>query len=302
MANPQLPRSLVITVIWTLGLLLLGSVVHATESSLACPDWPTCFGTMMPEMKGGVFWEHLHRLVAGGLILVFSATAYLGWKEGVRYRWMWKAMLAGIGLLLIQAVLGGITVLLRLPAAVSSAHLGLAFLFLALATVLAVASRPGWAPAAGINPEVGASLSRGTLMIIALAFIQSLVGAVVRHTDAGMACPDVPFCLGALVPPLDHPLVALHFSHRVLGVVLLGSVLWLGHVAFRRSGSPKVRLLGVAVALVAGGQLLLGFFSVYSRLAVAPVSLHTLFAAVLLVLLVSIATMTWVPGGEEGVG
>jgi cytochrome c oxidase assembly protein subunit 15 len=118
-------------------------------------------------------------------------------------------------------------------------------------------------------------------MIIALAFIQSLVGAVVRHTDAGMACPDVPFCLGALVPPLDHPLVALHFSHRVLGVVLLGSVLWLGHVAFRRSGSPKVRLLGVAVA---------------------PVSLHTLFAAVLLVLLVSIATMTWVPGGEEGVG
>mgnify|MGYP003720487433 CR=1 FL=1 len=41
-------------------MLFLGSVVHATGSSLACPDWPTCFGTMFPEMTGGVFWEHLH--------------------------------------------------------------------------------------------------------------------------------------------------------------------------------------------------------------------------------------------------
>ena len=55
-------RGFYITTVWTLGLLFLGSVVHATESSLACPDWPTCYGTMVPEMTGGVFWEHLHRL------------------------------------------------------------------------------------------------------------------------------------------------------------------------------------------------------------------------------------------------
>jgi hypothetical protein len=52
-------RAFTVTVIWTLLLLYLGSVVHATESSLACPDWPTCNGTMFPEMSGGIFWEHM---------------------------------------------------------------------------------------------------------------------------------------------------------------------------------------------------------------------------------------------------
>jgi len=302
MKQSQHPRAFLVTVLWTLGLLYLGSVVHATGSSLACPDWPTCFGTMVPEMTGGVFWEHLHRLVAGGLILIFSAATYLAFRETPRFRWVKGWALAGIGLLLVQAVLGGITVLFRLPDAVSTSHLGLAFLFLALATILFTVTAPSWEEGVGPDPTAKAPLRRAALVAAVLAFLQSLVGAAVRHTDAGVACPDVPLCLGAWIPPLQHPLVALHFFHRVLGVLLLGAVLLAGHLAFWKGASPRLRRLGVAASLVAATQVLLGFLSVYYRLAVIPVSLHTLLAATLLTLLATMATLTWAQGpwGEAG--
>lgn len=294
MNTPQHHRAFLISVFWTLGLLLLGSIVHATESSLACPDWPTCFGTMMPEMTGGVFWEHLHRLVAGGLILFFSGGFYLAWKEKA-CPWIVRGAGLGLVLLLIQAVLGGVTVLLRLPDAVSTSHLGLAFLFLGLTTVLAIQSSPKrGAKASWSRSEVRRRfLRRGAVPVTALAFGQSLVGAAVRHTDAGMACPDVPLCLGEWIPPFSHPLVVLHFAHRVLGLVLLGGVLWVGHVAFRKTRIPLFRGLGLAAALVATTQVLLGFLSVYFRLAVVPVSLHTLLAAILFTVLVTLTTMAW---------
>ena len=130
------PRAYAVTVIWTLGLLFLGSIVHATESSLACPDWPTCFGTMVPEMTGGVFWEHLHRLVAGGLVLMFALGTWLAKRETSERPWIFRASLAGVGLLLVQSVFGGLTVIYQLPDLVSTTHLSLAFIFLSLATIL----------------------------------------------------------------------------------------------------------------------------------------------------------------------
>jgi heme A synthase len=280
---------------WTLGLLFLGSVVHATESSLACPDWPTCFGTMMPEMTGGVFWEHLHRLVAGGLLLFFLGATYLTAREAPRFSWIRSAALAGVFLLIIQAVLGGLTVLMKLPDALSTSHLGLAFLFLGLATVLAVATSPSWDEGIGAPPPINRKLRRGGAAAALLVFVQSLVGAAVRHTDAGVACPDVPLCLGEWIPPLEHSLVVLHFGHRVLGMIALGAVLWVGHVAFWRSGSRVLKSLGSAAAVLGVGQVVLGFLSVYYQLAVTPVSLHTLLAATILTLLVALTTLTWAP-------
>ena len=299
MKKEQHPRAFLITVLWTLFLLFLGSVVHATESSLACPDWPTCFGTMVPEMTGGVFWEHLHRLVAGGLILFFAGGAYLAWREEPRFSWIRRWTVVGILLLLVQAVLGGITVLYGLPDAVSTSHLGLAFLFLALATVLYVASSPSWDRGVGPRRESRSLLRTSAILATALTFAQSLVGGAVRHTDAGVACPDVPLCLGQWVPPLENGMVALHFGHRVLGIALLGVILWAGHLAFWKSGSRRIRRLGVGVTVLALAQVLLGFLSVYYRLSVIPVSLHTLLAATLLTLLSALVVLTWAPEEVE---
>lgn len=284
------PRAFKTSVAWTLVLLYLGSVVHATESSLACPDWPTCFGTMVPEMTGGVFWEHLHRLVAGGLLLMWSLATWLAYRETPDRPWIFRASLAGLALLIVQSVFGGLTVIFRLPDLVSTTHLGLALLFLALATVLASVTA---GPPAVLSGAVARGLRRWGSVAAVTVFVQCVLGGLVRHMDAGMACPDAPLCLGSVVPPLDNALVAIHFLHRALGVLAAVIVIALAAWAGRASRSHAARSWTAWAAVLVLLQVAIGFISVLSALAVVPVSLHTLLAASLLAVLAHVTTLGW---------
>ena len=288
-------RAFTVTVIWTLILLFLGSVVHATESSLACPDWPTCFGTMVPEMSGGVFWEHLHRLVAGGLLLMWVLTTWLVRKETKDDPWVFKACILGIVLLLIQSAFGGLTVLYQLPDLVSTTHLSLALLFLGLATALA--SWSSWSRGVDhVSAETAAGVRKWGGAAAVLVFVQCVLGGLVRHMDAGMACPDAPLSLGAVVPPLDNALIAVHFTHRVIGILAAVAVVGLAAWAMRADAPKAVRSWASWAAVLTLVQVGLGFVSVLTTLAVVPVSLHTLVAASLLATLVHVATLGWVDG------
>jgi len=278
------------TLVWTLALLLLGSIVHATESSLACPDWPTCFGTMTPEMTGGVFWEHLHRLWAGGLVLLFVVATVALWRQAPPGSSLRRTALAGIALLLIQSVLGGLTVIYRLPDAISTSHLALAFLFLGLLTVLTVVTSRGWQER---PPGDGSGLKRAGLLLAGLVFAQSILGALVRHTDAGVACPDVPLCLGRVIPPLDHWMVQLHFGHRALGLAVAMVTAGAAVHVFRTSSEKVPRRLAGGLLIGVLAQVVLGFLSVAFQLHPATVSPHTLLAAGLLSMSVALATWGW---------
>lgn len=292
-------RAYAVSTVWTLILLYLGSVVHATESSLACPDWPTCFGTMVPEMSGGVFWEHLHRLVAGGLLLMWGLATFLTFREtesGHRAR---AATAVGMVLLLIQAGFGGLTVLMRLPDAISTAHLTMALLFLGLATALWVSSRTDWMSSAGIPEAFRRSYRVGTAHLVVLVLLQSMLGAYVRHADAGLACPDVPLCRGRLIPPMDSHLVGIHFGHRVLGVLILGATIWVGIRVLRSVQGTLVRRLAAAAMALVVVQVTLGFVSVLQMLAVVPVSLHSLVAATLLATAVAMRVLGSAPGSSS---
>lgn len=151
----------------------------STGSGLSVPDWPLSFGGFFPRMIGGVFFEHGHRVIAGVVSLQVFALAWLGRRPGVPALARRAAALAAAAILL-QAILGGLTVLLRLPPAVSISHAALAqavFCLLAAAAELS-AGRPS-AGASGVARLAWAALAAG--------FLQLLLGAFLRHTGGGLA-------------------------------------------------------------------------------------------------------------------
>jgi cytochrome c oxidase assembly protein subunit 15 len=182
---------------------------------------------------------------------------------------------------------------LKLPDAVSSAHLGLAYLFLALAVVIALATAPSCTTVAEPNPLNAGRIRTWAVTAATIVFAQSILGAVVRHTESGMACPDIPLCLGELIPPLSSGFVALHFFHRVLGLIVLGVVTALFFAVRNRTRSRRIRTFAAGAAAGVIVQVALGFISVYTTLGVVPVSLHTLVAALIMVFLTAIATLAW---------
>src|SRR5689334_24197243 len=104
------------TAIATYLLILIGGLVHGTGSSLACPDWPTCYGSMLPKMEGGVAVEHSHRLAAGTVVILTLVLAALITRSRLpAHRPLRRVAWLAVALVFAQALLGGITVLLRLP-------------------------------------------------------------------------------------------------------------------------------------------------------------------------------------------
>lgn len=161
-------------------LLFAGGMVTSTGSGLAVPDWPLSFGGMNPPMIGGIFYEHGHRLFAGAVALMTLALLILSRRPGVPSGARAATALASGGILL-QALLGGLTVLLKLPPAVSMSHACLGqgvFCLLLAAAVLSVRGGvfgPGWS-----------RVFRFSVLGFGAAYLQLALGALVKHTGQGL--------------------------------------------------------------------------------------------------------------------
>ncbi len=258
-------------------LVIAGGLVTSTGSGLAVPDWPTTYGWWMftfpfSHWVGGIVYEHGHRLVATtvGVLTILMVIAY--WRAESR-AWVRRLTLVALGAIVAQGLLGGLTVLTRLPPAVSSAHAGLAEIFFALTVALAVFTSRGWAnayndsgPAAQSAPALAADGRLRTLSVVAIAavYLQIILGAIMRHTGAGLAIPDFPLMFGRLLPPLEmlgDPGVAIHLAHRLgalLVAICLIAVSWSAlarHSDRRELTRPAVLLLALLVLQVTLGGL-----------------------------------------------
>jgi protoheme IX farnesyltransferase len=264
-------------------LLIAGALVTSTDSGLAVPDWPLAYGRLMPPMVGGILYEHGHRIVAALVsFLVGLEAGLLLWGE--RRRWVRRLGLLAFAAILAQALLGGLTVLLRLPPAVSSAHAGLAQIVFALTAAIAFVTSATWASGQigdGLDGPDAPALSRAlgwTAAASAAVYVQILLGAVMRHTGAGLAIPDAPLAFGKLLPSAEEfsrPGVPIHFAHRVGAVVagLLVVAAIRAVLSLRGTLKPAKVLAGLWGAALAL-QITLGMFSIWSGKAVAITTAH----------------------------
>jgi heme A synthase len=223
-------------------LMILGNVVSATGSGLACPDWPLCHGSVIPPLRGDVLIEYGHRLAAlAATVLILAASAVTLRTSGGPRRLAWLLP----GLLVVQIALGGITVLLKLPHLISTAHLVNALLILAGLIVLA---RALGRPVAASPGPAGDRLRRLAAVGLAVLLAQLALGGYVRHSGAGLACPDFPLCSGDLLPASW--LAGVHWVHRWLGVLLLGLF---AHLAMTGRSTAARAVAALAVLQVALG-------------------------------------------------
>lgn len=253
----------------TVLLIAAGGMVTSTDSGLAVPDWPNTYGEFMfsfpyDKWVGGIFYEHGHRLIASTVGFLTIILAVWTWKVEAR-RWVRRLGFIALAAVILQGLLGGLTVLLLLPAAVSIGHAGLAQLFFCTTVALALFTSRGWRAAQ--PPADDPSLRRLALTTTAVVYLQILAGATMRHTEAGLAIPDFPLAFGGIVPPEWNAGIAIHFAHRVGALIVLGAV-YAAAIRVWRHHPGRMELVWPALLLVllVGSQATLGAYVVLSGL------------------------------------
>ena len=248
-------------VVGLLVLTTLGGTVRVTDSGLACPEWPLCYGAVFPTgdyppFAGYQVWlEWTHRLVASVIGLVIVVYTGLCWWRMRERPWVWGPALASIVMLAVQVALGALTVTERLEPVIVTAHLAVAMSIVMLVTCSFVATFAHARAPAGSEAELGANRDAAAFGRLALltgvaVYALIVVGSYVTHTDASFFCDNQwPLCNGDVWPGTAK--AQLHVGHRLLAVAAGALVIAVSVQAARQS--PRSRAL---VALAHGASTL----------------------------------------------
>ena len=280
-------------------LVFAGGLVTSTGSGLAVPDWPLSYGELMPPMVGNIRFEHGHRMVASGVGFLTVVLALWAWRREPR-RSVRRLAYAALAAVIVQGILGGLTVRFFLPAPISVAHATLAQTFFCMVVTFALVTSPGWLrrePAVA-EPEAGARSSTLAMATTLVIYLQLILGAVMRHIEAGLAIPDFPLAFGRLVPPFTSAGVAVHFAHRVGALLVVIAVACTVRRVLQRHGNlALLRRPALILAGLVTVQIALGATTVWTRKAVLPTTFHVLCGALVLVtsLVLTLRTRRLVP-------
>lgn len=264
----------------TFFLIIAGALVTSHDAGLATSDWPLSNGQFFPKMVGNLFWEHGHRMVATTVgVLTIVLLIYILLKE--KRSWVRKLGVVALLGVVAQGLLGGLTVKLMLPLAVSAAHATLAQLFFCTTVSLAVFTSRSWMQARrfseGIATEAGGFPLRYlcTAALVTI-FLQLIIGATLRHsatwdqqlpTDlvlthiGGALAVTIALGIAATITLRRHKDQPFLTRPAMLALVLLVVQLFLGLAAYltrlRSPADPQPLnpMVGITVAHVACGAL-----------------------------------------------
>ncbi len=270
------------TLVATYCLVVLGSTVRVTDSGMGCPGWPLCYGQIGPIDHFHALLEQSHRYLAGLVTVLIAGVALLAWRAGDRARHVRGPALAAVGTIVLQIILGAVTVVTHNAPATVAAHLAVGLLFLGVVTVVVVASF--------VRPEHSWSLRQehGRLALVAVVglFLVLVSGSLVVDGGAQSACQSWPVCSGSRA---SGGLVALQLTHR--SVVLLGGTLvvaYLVTVHRRRAGLPGLRVLALAGLALLAAQVAIGAFDAVLGAPEALADLHLATAGALWTVVVAV--------------
>jgi cytochrome c oxidase assembly protein subunit 15 len=312
-----------VTLFLTFDLIMFGAFTRLTDSGLGCPDWPGCYGQSNPFLAHAQIsaaqeamptgpvtvakaWiEMIHRYLAmmvGVLIIGLVVIAWRGWikskKQDMKFS-PWAPMVLLV-LVCIQGAFGAWTVTLKLQPIIVTIHLLLALVLLAMLTWLCARQSDHIA----VAPRARKLAVPATVAVVLLG-MQIALGGWVSTNYAALACSDFPLCHGTLVPEMDFEngfslwrhlgktasgeylpfpaLTAIHWTHRMFAIVVIGFIGWLGVTAYKDAGLRKTARW---ILSILGLQFLSGVATVYFNWPLAIAVIHNGGAALLILLLI----------------
>jgi cytochrome c oxidase assembly protein subunit 15 len=321
-----LPRYVWFTAVATLFLICSGGMVTSKNVGLAVPDWPTTFGYNMflfpiSRWIGGIFFEHVHRLIASTVGFLTIGLAVWLWRAEPR-RWVRNLGYGALAAVIAQGILGGLRVTL-LKGEIGIFHACLAQAFLALLVIIAVVSSNAWEQirAMAAARESARRVARVALITTGLIYLQLALGATMRHQHRDLSILDFPLAYGQIVPDVSAQSIArinawrdaralsdvtafqiwLQMAHRIGAVLVAAGVVTTFVTAVRDNGRlPRALMCSCAIwVCLVFTQLLLGACTIWSNKAADVATAHVAVGATMLAFGVAISALALQIGRSE---
>lgn len=253
--------------------LVYGPLVRATDSGLACPDWPLCHGKFVPEWTFQIFMEVGHRYYSGALGLIVFAGFIFIIKDKARREKLGALALLSMVLLASQVTLGALTVTKLLNPSTVNLHLLNAIALLKVCYTIAKISSEK-------QDFKWSYQTPGNILLTLGAFLigyQIILGGKVSSNYAGLACPDFPLCYGSWFPEMVGT-IRYQMEHRWFAYIVSAYVLGTSaYSIFKWENTETKFYLKIASYLVVL-QVVVGALNVIYLLPKFLTAFHTLNA------------------------